>query len=319
MTKKRIIITTMIIVILIAVGAIFATTLTQRAPTRIPIKWGTALPGTYGYTVGSILINFMESQFPEEYDFSLITYPTSTAAEKAVMSREIQVAQTGTPHFKDLYSGKGPYEGYTPPYGKRLVHVAYFYTLEIFLAVPSTEAGKYKSWADLSGKPIFFTKAGWGTWIMARYVWEALGYKFNHIEMDPATVADALKAGTVVATVLYTSSRASLPAWIKELELKVDLTVINPSQEEVAKLKAVGFEVVRIDPKRVFVKDVGVREVIGIPFAYGLSSTTDMSEEFVYRLLKSIEKIKDELPKIEPGLWLIKEDFVGLQATGINS
>jgi len=299
--------------------AVSSPTVTPVTLARVPIRYAVDLPGTYGYTVGSVIIDFLEMGFPDEYDFSLVTFPTTTAANKAVMDRQAEIGQSGTSLLKDLYAGGGLFEGYTPKFGKKLVHTAYLYTHEVFLAVLSSEASKYHSWRDLSGKPMFFTKSGWGTWILLKYVWRVLGYEFNHVEVDPATVADALKAGTIVATGLYTSSMVSLPAWIKELELKADLTIVNPSPEEIKKLQDAGFIVVSVDPKKVFTKDVGVKEIKAVLFAYGLVTTTDMSEEFVYTLLKVLERYVGNITRVEPGLWQLRDRMVELQVLGVKS
>ncbi len=76
-----------------------------------------------------------------------------------------------------------------------------------------------------------------------------LGYDFKHVQIDLKT-SDALQSGTIVGSVAYTTAGRSLPAYWKETEIRMDIRVVNPCPDEVAKIKAAGLAVVEVDPKR---------------------------------------------------------------------
>ena len=97
---------------------------------------------------------------------------------------------------------------------------------------------KYKCLKDFSGKPVFFTPAGFMNWLNFQRIYKALGYDFKHVQIDPKTQSDALQAGTIVGSVAYTTSGASLVPYWKETEIRMDVAVVNPCPDEVAKLKA---------------------------------------------------------------------------------
>ncbi|NIS52930.1 MAG: ABC transporter substrate-binding protein, partial [Phycisphaerae bacterium] len=60
---------------------------------------------------------------------------------------------------------------------------------------------KFRSWADLDGKKIYMTKAGYMNHInIFRAMKDINGLDIKHVEVDMSKVADALRAGTIDAT-----------------------------------------------------------------------------------------------------------------------
>ena len=180
-------------------------------------------------------------------------------------------------------------------------------------------AGQYKSLRDFSGKPVFFTPAGFMNWLNFMRIFKALGYQFKHVQIGDAAQADALQAGTIVGAVGYTTAGRSLPSYWRETELRIDIKVINPSPDEVKKLTAANLAPVEIDPKKVFSKDVGVKTILGVPLLFGYNVRADMPEEVVYKMLSTFYNKREELAKADPGFTPLARDFMGMQARGINA
>ena len=88
-----------------------------------------------------------------------------------------------------LYAGEGGFKSYTPSKGK-LVHTWYAYPMESFMAVHASKADEYKSLKDFSGKPVFFTPAGFMNWLNFQRIFKALNYKFNHVQIGEAAQAE---------------------------------------------------------------------------------------------------------------------------------
>ncbi len=104
---------------------------------------------------------------------------------------------------------------------------------------------------SVSGKPTFFTPAGFMNWLNFQRMYKALGYDFRHVQIDPKTQSDALQGGTIAASVAYTTSGASLAPYWKETDVRMDVKVINPCPDEVAKLKAAGLAIGNVGPEGV--------------------------------------------------------------------
>jgi TRAP-type uncharacterized transport system substrate-binding protein len=173
--------------------------------------------------------------------------------------------------------------------------------------------------ADFSGKPVFFTPAGFMNWLNFVRTFKVLGYQFKHVEIGVASQGDALQAGSIVGAVSYTTAGASLPAYWRETELRTDLKAINPSPDEVKKLTAAGLTPMEVDPKKVFSKDVGVKTILGVPLLFGYNVRADMPEEFVYKMVNALYNKREELLKSDPGFAPLVSDFIGMQARGINA
>jgi hypothetical protein len=187
------------------------------------------------------------------------------------------------------------------------------------MATSAKGADKYKCWKDFSGKPVFYTPAGFMNWLNFQRIYKALGYDFKHVQIDLKSNADALEAGTIVGSVAYTTSGSSLSSYWKETEIRMDVRVVNPCPDEVAKLKAAGLAVVDVDPKGAFSKDVGPKMLQGVPILFGYNARSDMPEEVVYKMIKAFFDKKDELVKLDPGFSAMAKDFVGMQVQGINA
>ena len=73
------------------------------------------------------------------------------------------------------------------------------------------KAGQFKSWGDFSGKPVFFTPAGFMNWLNFQRIFKALGYQFKHVQIGEPAQGDALQAGTIVGAVAYTTAGRVAP------------------------------------------------------------------------------------------------------------
>ncbi|MBI2316391.1 MAG: immunogenic protein, partial [Betaproteobacteria bacterium] len=226
------------------------------------------------------------------------------------------IGYTADVGMEELYAGGGGFKGYKAGKGM-LVHTWYAYPMESFMATSAKEGGKYKCWGDFSGKPVFFTTAGFMNWLNFQRIYKALGYKFRHVQIDAKTNSDALQSGTIAGSVAYTTAGRSLATYWKKTDVRMDLKVINPCPNEVQKLKAAGLAVVDVDPKAAFSKDVGVRQIQGVPILFAYNVRADMPEDVVYKMLSAFYKNREGLAKADPGFTPMAKDFIGMQVQGI--
>ena len=187
------------------------------------------------------------------------------------------------------------------------------------MAVAAKDADKFKCWRDFSGKPVFYTNAGFMNWLNWQRIYKALGYDFKHVQIDLKSNADALQAGSIVGSATYTTAGRSLPAYWKETEIRMAIRVVNPCPDEVAKIKAAGLAVVEVDPKGAFNKNVGPATLMGVPILFAYNAGTNIPEDVVYKMVSAFYKNKDNLAKNEPGFTPMAKDFVGMQVQGINA
>jgi TRAP transporter TAXI family solute receptor len=303
----------------IALTAAFAASMWQPAQSqeRKSIRWATSSVDSYGYKVAAAMTKIAEEALGGEYTITVNPYPATTAAMKAAMDGNAEIGYTADVGMTQIYAGEGGFKNYTPAKGK-LVHTWYAYPMESFMAVPAEKASQFKCLKDLSGKPTFFTPAGFMNWLNFQRMYKALGYDFKHVQIDPKTQADALKAGTIAGSVAYTTAGRSLAPYWKETEVRMDVKVINPCPDEIEKLKSAGLAISDVSPS-VFSKDVGVKEIQGVPILFAYNMRPDMPEDVVYKLLNAFYKNRESLAKSDPGFTPMAKDFVGMQVNGIKA
>jgi TRAP transporter TAXI family solute receptor len=303
----------------IALTAVFAVSAWQPAQSqdRKSIRWATSSVDSYGYKVAAAMTKIAEEALGGEYTITVNPYPATTAAMKAAMDGNAEIGYTADVGMTQVYAGEGGFKNYTPAKGK-LVHTWYAYPMESFMAVPADKASQFKCLKDLSGKPTFFTPAGFMNWLNFQRMYKALGYDFKHVQIDPKTQADALKAGTIAGSVAYTTAGRSLAPYWKETDVRMDVKVINPCPDEVTKLKSAGLAISDVSPS-VFSKDVGVKEIQGVPILFAYNMRPDMPEDVVYKLLSAFYKNRDALAKADAGFAPMAKDFVGMQVNGIKA
>jgi TRAP-type uncharacterized transport system substrate-binding protein len=312
-----------ILMVLVLMASLFATGCPPpdpdvvRPPDRVVIRLGTASIGTVGYRLIGTLAAILDEEFPAHYEFIVFPFASVGAAMKAGMHGGTEIAIASDAGMTEVYAGTGPFTGFTPRKGK-LIHTFVTYPLETFLAVPARDAHLYRSWADLSGLPIYFGPFGGATYMnMKRSFHRALGYDFRHVEVGFAAMPDALAAGTIRAATVWTAAEVMLAPWVMELDMRTDITIINPTPAERAKMTAAGLLMIRVSPD-VFVQDVGVPEIWGVRYVMSFNARPDLSQEFVYNMLTALYRRKADLYRLEPGLGPLSRDFVGFQVAGIK-
>jgi TRAP transporter TAXI family solute receptor len=314
---RRVAITT-VSVLAVAAALAVASTQSADAQQRKSLRWTTSQVGSYGYTVAASMAKVVEQALGGEYTVTVQPYTSPTVAMKAVMNGEGEIAYTadiGMSQFHDRIGGFKDYKPVKP----EIVHTWYAYPMESMMATTAKGADKFKCWKDFSGKPVFYTPAGFMNWLNFQRIYKALGYDFKHVQIDLKSNSDALEAGTIVGSVAYTTSGAQLASYWKETEIRMELRVINPCPDEIAKLQAAGLAVVDVDPKGAFAKSVGPTTLKGVPILFGYNARSDMPEEIVYKMIKAFYDKKDDLVKVDPGFSVMAKDFVGMQVQGINA
>lgn len=289
-----------------------------QAQDRKSIRWATSNTGSYGYKVAASMVKILEDALDGQYTVTVNPYPSTTGAMKAAMDGNAEIGYTADVGMTQLYAGEGGFKDYKPSMSK-MVHTWYSYPMESFMAAPAAKAGEFKCLKDFSGKPVFFTTAGFMNWLNFQRVFKALGYEFKHVQIDPATQADALQSGTIVGAVAYTTSGASLASYWRETDIRTEVSMVNPCPDEIEKLKAAGLTIAEVDPTKAFSKPVGVSKILGVPILFGYNMRPDMPEDVVYKMLTAFHKHRDELAKADPGFGPMAKDFVGMQVAGISA
>jgi TRAP transporter TAXI family solute receptor len=304
----------------VAMATVFAAAVTHSAAAqqRKSLRWTTSQVGSYGYTIAASMAKIVEQALGGEYTVTVQPYQSPTVAMKAVMDGEGELAYTADIGMTQFQERVGPFKDYKPT-KPEIVHTWYAYPMESMMATSAKEADKFKCWKDFSGKPVYFTQAGFQNWLNWQRIFKTLGYDFKHVQIDNKANGDALEQGTIVGSAIYTTAGRSLAPYWKETEVRMDIRVINPCPDEVAKLKAAGLAVADVEAKGAFSKSVGPSTLQGVPILFGYNARPDMPEDAVYKMVKAFYEKRDELVKLEAGFTPMAKDFVAMQVQGIDA
>ena len=150
------------------------------------------------------MTKMVEDALGGEYIVTVQPYPQTTAATKAAMEDGAEIGYTADIGMTQLYERRrAASRTTTPPRASS--------------STPGTptrwnpswrrrqrKPAKYKCLKDFSGKPVFYTTAGFMNWLNFQRMYKALGYEFKHVQIDAKTNSDALQGGTIVGSVAYT-------------------------------------------------------------------------------------------------------------------
>src|SRR5262245_2751445 len=134
------------------------------AQQRKSLRWTTSQVGSYGYTVAASMAKIVEQALGGEYTVTVAPYATPTVAMKAVMDGNGEIAYTADIGIADFLARSGGFKDYKPQ-KPEIVHTWYAYPMESLMATTAKNAATMKCWKDFSGKPVFFTPAGFMNWL----------------------------------------------------------------------------------------------------------------------------------------------------------
>lgn len=333
-SKISLLVGIIVVIIIIAIAAyIFAgmgpptattpTTLTSpTTPTtpvkKITIQWGTSRTGSSGYRALSTLASLVSQELPG-IEISVIPTAGAVASMKAFSRGELDACYAADIGFREMYSFTGRFEGFKSEAKRMPLQTLWVYSMDIGIAVPKDKANQFKCWSDFNGKKIFTLPMAWDVGTALRLGLDALGVKYEHVELDLDAVATALQRGEIVATGIYVTGGRSIAPWAQQLLAQMDMVVINPCPSEIDKLKEAGVPVGESPTSPAFPKDVGTDKLIGVRIYYGFHTGTNIDEETVYKLIKFVEQNAKRLAEIDPAYSQIAEKFLDFQVEAANA
>jgi TRAP-type uncharacterized transport system substrate-binding protein len=281
------------------------------------IPWGTSAVGSAGHKALVNLTNLLNREM-KDYRATVQPTPGAVATVKGYATGQFLGHYGSDIAYDELANDKGRFKGFKAQMKRQPVQSFWTFTLEVGLAISAKEKDKIKSWSDLSGKRVFTGPAPWDTRAQAERALAALGVKHNYVEVDLATVGAQMEQGQLAGFVVYTSAESGAPPWITEASLTTDWAGLNPSAQELAKLKAAGFSVFEATGKN-FKRDIHVDKVALLPFYYGFHVGLEVPEADVYRMLTIVEKNVDELAKADSSFNQLKASMPEMQRRGVAS
>jgi TRAP-type uncharacterized transport system substrate-binding protein len=297
-------------------------TATATTPTRKELRIGIGTTGSMAYVVGSLLADTIRDVFPT---FGVSSYPIggTSANTKEFIKGNLEVTYSSASDLKLLYAREEWYKD-IPQNVLMPVHTLYILTNQHIIVTTPEFKEKYRlnSWKDLDGKKVTLYSVKYENYKWYEKALKMLGVNFTHVEMDLDMIPDALKKGDIVACVTPITG-GTPPPWVLSLFTKVKTVAIYPSEDEVKVLEKAGLAMSWFSTKKYVeygVDTLGVEKAFGVVLVTGWNTHPKfMSEDEVYKLLKTMISKKDELAKMTTYFSEFAEDPIGVQVTAIST
>jgi TRAP transporter TAXI family solute receptor len=272
--------------------------LTNTAALSAPkdIKWGTGPVGSSGGKALVVLANILNKEMPE-FRISVLPYPGAVGTLKGFATGEINGYYGSDVALKEFKADDGRFKGFKSHVKVQPVQSFWCYTLDVGLAIKASNRDKIKKWGDLTGKQVYTGPLPFDTRKHLENAMHDVGVKHIYKQVDLSTAGSQLNAGSIDAMIIYAAGGETPAPWISEASLAVDWAALNPSPDELAKLKAAGFATEEVNPANFHKKQDYVKQVTLLPFYWGFDLGLDVSTDEMYKMLTIIEKHADELAK----------------------
>ena len=235
------------------VGLIGLTSTAARSEPK-DIKWGTGPVGSSGGKALIVLANILNKEMPE-FRITVLPYPGAVGTVKGFATGELDGYYGSDVALKELAEDAGRFKGFKSHIKIQPVQSFWCYTLDVGLAIKASDRDKIKKWGDLTGKNVYTGPLPFDTRKHLENAMAAVGVKHIYKQVDLSTAGSQLNSGSIEAMIIYAAGGKTPPPWISEASLAVDWAALNPSADEVAKLKAKGFGIEEVDPANFHKKD----------------------------------------------------------------
>jgi TRAP-type uncharacterized transport system substrate-binding protein len=284
------------------------------------IRWGTSSVGSSGHRAITALANMLNQKL-EGYEIIVQPTPGAIISVKGFATGEFEGNYGSDIAFYELANNTNRFEGFQESVEVQPVQSFWAYTVEVGLGVHASKQEQFDAWSDLSGQRVFTGPRPWDTRAQIERALEVLGVEHEYVEVDTDTAGSLLDSGQLAAIGIYANAETTTAPWIIQTSLLTDWAVLNPSEEELGRLREAGFTAVEVpNPAEVFQKDdVGVEKAILLPFFYGFHVGLDVPEEDVVRMLTTIEENVEELAQSDAAFAQLAEDMAGMQVRGVEA
>ena len=263
------------------------------------IRWGTGPIGSSGGKALVVLADVLNKEMPE-YRITVLPTPGAVQTVKGFATGEFDGYYGSDVALREFATDSGRFKGFKAQAKRVPVQSLWCYTLDVGLAIKAANRDTIKDWSDLSGKDVYTGPLPFDTRKHLENALAAIGVRHVYKQVDLATAGSQLNSGSIKAMIIYAAGGKTPPPWISEASLAVDWAALNPSANELAKLKTAKFATVEIDPASFKRSSTYAKQVTLLPFYWGFDVGLNVPEADLYRMLKVIEKHADELGTLDP-------------------
>jgi TRAP-type uncharacterized transport system substrate-binding protein len=262
------------------------------------IRWGTGPVGSVGHKALVVLADLLNKEMPN-YRITVLPMPGAVMTVKGYATNQLDAYYGSDDALREFKNNTGRFNGFKASVKRQPVQSMWMFTLDVGLAIKASNAGKIKKWTDLTGKKVYTGPLPFDTRLHLENALAAVGTKHVYTQVDLSTAGSQLDAGSIEAMIVYYTGGVVPAPWLSQASLAVNWAGLNPSADELAKLKAKGFAIEDVDAKTISKNDIHVKKLTLLPFYWGFDIGMNMSTDDVYKMLTIVDRHADELAKLD--------------------
>ena len=281
----------------LAAAAVLSLSASVAMAAPIDIKWATGPIGSSGGKALVVLAGVLNRAMPK-YHIDVLPTPGAVTTVKGFALGTYDGYYGSDVAMKEFKADNGRFKDFKSHVKIKPVQSLWCYTLDVGLAINADDAKTIKSWADLTGKPVYTGPLPFDTRKHLEAAMAAVGVHHIYKQVDLSTAGSQLKSGSIKGMIIYAAGGKTPAPWISEASLAVNWIPLNPTPSEVATLEKKGFKVIDV-PGANFHKPE-VKTVSLLPFYWGFDVGDKYSTDDMVKMLDVIDKHADELAKLDP-------------------
>ena len=263
------------------------------------IRWGTGPVGSSGGKALVVLAQLLNQKMPE-FHIDVLPTPGAVTTVKGFATGQYDGYYGSDVAMKELKSDSGRFKGFQSQVKIEPVQSFWAYTLDVGLAINEKDKDTIKSWADLTGKPVYTGPLPFDTRKHLENAMHDVGVNHIYKQVDLSTAGSQLASGSIKAMIIYVAGGKTPAPWISEASLAVNWIPLNPTPQEVEKLKKDGYALEQIPMSNFHKSDTSNKQVTLLPFYWGFDAGKAYSTDEMAKMLDIIDKNADELAKQDP-------------------
>ncbi len=280
----------------LALAGLTSTTAWSQQPKDI--RWGTGPVGSVGHKALVVLADLLNKEMPN-YRITVLPMAGAVMTVKGYATNQIDAYYGSDDALREFVSNTGRFKGFKASVQRQPVQSMWLFTLDTGLAIKASNRDKIKKWGDLTGKKVYTGPLPFDTRLHLENALAALGVHHIYTQVDLSTAGSQLDAGSIEAMIVYYTGGVVPAPWLTQASLAVNWAGLNPSPDELAKLKKAGFAIKEVDAKTISKNDIHVKKLTLLPFYWGFDIGMNMSTDDVYKMLTIIDKNSDQLAKLD--------------------
>lgn len=280
----------------------------------------TSKQGTFGYATATGMARIVD-KYAKGVKLTVLPGFATNATLTVYDKKEANCAFTSLLSMKDAWTGQGSFA--KNPIKTQVYHTYYFFS-SVHTVVTTKNHPDIKTLHDLIGKRFYPFYTGSGSELLAKLVFGPEGLniwdKMIIRQMSPNEITDAVRTGVIDALWLYIVSGTHLTSTWQNLELRTNLRVVTPSEEEEAVIRKIpGIVAPYMVNAKVFSKPVGVKTIWGMALLFGINFGPRENPELVYQIVKAWDEHRKELLEMNSGFSELAEKGMGLTVSAIDA